>query len=156
MSTLNPFQQASEIYLGITGGGPITFPPQLIVAGTFQVSTPTSSIPIAVPSTAKNIVVIGNSVSISGSSFGVFIADNVGSFGVDIVPSTTSNQRMMVSSYSWNSSTWVGTMNVGGINGITESKSEMLAGTLLTALQGVIILCVGGDFTAGSFAVLYQ
>ena len=160
MSQLNTFQSCLIQYAGFTGatGGVVPIvEPGYKLAGTFSIDIPTTQVDIAVPATAKNIVVLGRDIDITAGAIGVFIVSGSNSFGADITPSAITNQQVLMQAYSPNSLTWVGSSNVGAINDVTEAKTEMLAGTLLAPLLGVTVSCTGGgDLTDGVVIVMYQ
>lgn len=161
--SLNYFQTSLIEYAGFTGstGGTVVpdFPTGYTLAGSATITGATGQIDIPVPSTAKNIVIMAKDLDLTAGSIACFVASSVGSFGVDIIPSGSTpftDQQVLTQIYSPNGLTWVGVMNIGKINTTTEGKTEMLGGTLLAPLLGVIISNPSSDFTAGQIWVLYQ
>lgn len=159
----NTFQESLITYAGFTGmtGGiyaPTVLAPgaaKMTLAGSATITGVTGQIDIALPASATEITVIMRNMASSGT-IGVFIVAAGNNFGVDITPSSASNQQFYLTAMSPNSLTWVGTASVGPINTTTEGKTEMLAGVLLTPLLGVSVAAGGGgDFSAGSIWVFY-
>lgn len=169
MNFENTFQTSLIKYAGFTGstGGmviPMIVSPSasgigIKLAGYAAIDSSVTQIDIPVPLSARTIVVMARDLDLTAAnSIGIYIVSVANSFGVDIAPPTdTNNQQVLCQSYSADGATWVGAMNVGKINGLTEGKTEMLAGKLLSPLQGVTIAAVGGgDLTDGEVWVLYQ
>lgn len=164
MTTRNTFQDSLIRYAGYTGatGSTVVPAPGLggyTVAGTFSISAPIDLIDISVPSTAKSILVLGKDIDITAGSISVFLVDTTsGGFGVEITPTSVTNQQVVLQAFTptTNGLVWVGDCNMGEINTGTEAKTEMVSGTLLTKIDKIQFSTVSGDFTAGAFWVLYQ
>lgn len=166
MTSRNTFQDSLIKYAGYTGATGSSVVPiypagvgGYALAGTYAINSLIDNIEIPVPSTARSILVLGKDIDISAGSISIFLVDSTsGGFGVEITPDALTNQQVVLQAFTptTNGLTWVGSCDIGATNGLTEAKTEMLAGTLLTNIVKVQFQTASGDFSDGDFWVMYQ
>lgn len=161
----NTFQSSLVQYAGFTGTtGGIYIPTQvaggaggLQLAGTTGIGL-TDTVEIAVPSTAKSVVVMVRDLDLVAGSISVFLESASAGFGAEITPppGDEANNQVLVQAYSADSIVWVGSMEVGLVNGTTDAKTEMMAGSCLSPITKVVLKNVSSDFSAGTIWVFWQ